>query len=188
MDTTHTPHFVKPVSSTIKRFPNDEMCEMRSVDETFVVTDTDVDTIVAICNEELVYNVLFKPRLNGKPYGRENAEGFLSWAREGWLHNEWFVFLIRNPRQRIIAAIDIKSNDVEMAEVGYWASAAYPGIMTSAVQQLCQLAKEARYKRLFALTIPENTKSASVLLRANFLSDGEISRDNKQYFKFSITL
>jgi len=164
------------------------MCELQSVDSTLALTDEDVETIVTICNEDLVYNMLFRERLNGQPYSRQDAQGFLSWAREGWQSDEWFVFLIRNSRNRIIGAIDIKTKTADAAEIGYWVSSTSPGIMTNTVLQLCDIAKVAGYKSLFALTTLENEKSARVLLRANFVGEGQILRNDTAHLKFTKTL
>ncbi len=57
--------------------------------------------------------------------------------------------------------------------------------MTNAVLKLCDIAKEAGYRCLFALATLENEKSARVLLRANFIYEGQIFRDNIAYMKFT---
>jgi RimJ/RimL family protein N-acetyltransferase len=53
-------------------------------------------------------------------------------------------------------------------EVGYWASARSPGFMTPAVAALCDLARGAGYRSLYARTRPENERSAAVLRRNGF--------------------
>src|SRR5438128_2098845 len=96
------PYFVLPVSRPVVRFGQQELCELRSADQTLELRTEDVEAVVAVCNEELVYNRLFRERLNGEPYSRAHAQGYLAWAREGWQRNEWFVFLVRNAQNRII--------------------------------------------------------------------------------------
>ncbi len=148
------PHFSPPILRTILRYPSNEPCELQSLDSSMQLTNADIEAVVNICNEKLVYNVLFSRILNGQPYSKAGAERFFAWACEGWDTNSWFVFIIRNSRKDIIAAIDIKSNTTDAAETGYWASASSPGIMTNAMFQLCDLAKEAGYRSLYALVAP----------------------------------
>lgn len=185
MENSPSPHFIAPIRKTILRFPENEVCEMQSLDRTFELTDEDLDTVVATSNEPHLYNMVFRRVLNGQPYLKPRAEYFFSWGREGWDTNGWFVFAIRNSQKKIIAVIDIKSNTTAAAEIGYWASASSPGVMTNAVLQLCELAKEAGYASLFALVVPENLKSARVLQRAHFVEEErELIKEGRRYRKF----
>ncbi len=178
------PHFVVPVSRPVLRHGTNEECELRSTDSTLKLTGRDAEQVAAICNEALIYNRLFSTIFKGQVYTPEHAEKFLQWAREGWHKNEWFVFLIRNAAHQIVAAIDIKSPILAEAEIGYWASANYPGVMTNAVVELCRVAREAGYRRLFAVIEPDNERSIGVIQRAGFLTDGEMVRNEKQYLRF----
>ncbi len=188
MQSSSHPQFVLPISRPVMRFGENEPCEVRSVDSTLELTDDDLETIVNICNEKLIYNRLFKERFNGEIYSLVHAERFSTWAREGWQRNEWFMFLIRNSEKRIIGAIDIKSAMMDEAEIGYWASSGSPGIMTNTAIELCHVAKEAGYLRLYALIARDNEKSIRVVLKAQFVQDGEVERDGKHYLKFTKTL
>lgn len=167
------------------RFGENELCELRSVDSTLELAEDDLETIVNICNEKLIYDRLFKERFDGETYSMVHARGFLSWAQAGWQRNEWFVFLVRNAGKRIIGAIDIKSATVDEAEIGYWASSRSPGIMTNTVIELCHVAQGAGYRRFYALIARDNEKSIRVVQKAHFVQDGEAERDGKRYLKFT---
>src|SRR2546429_7183219 len=134
------PHFELPIVRVIVRFGQGERCELRSADQTHRLTDENAETVAAIDKEDFIYDRLFRERFNGQPYTKEDAYQFFAWAQERWSHNESFVFFVRNERNRIIGAIDIKSATTDEAEIGYWASAASPGIMTNTVLVLCQVA------------------------------------------------
>jgi RimJ/RimL family protein N-acetyltransferase len=132
----------------------------------------------------LIYDTLFRDKFKGKPYTLENAKGFIKWAKDGWQRNKWFVFLIKNPKGQIVGAIDIKSNNLNSAEIGYWVDVKTPGVMTNLVIALCEIAKDAGYKSLYGLTVLENDRSQKLLLRAGFKNEGQIEEKGKQYLKF----
>ncbi|HLZ56500.1 MAG TPA: GNAT family N-acetyltransferase [Ktedonosporobacter sp.] len=182
------PQFVAPIRRRVLRFPMNEPCELQSLDSTFEPSAADLDMVTSIANEELVYRMIFQKRLNGQPYPRERARNFFIWACEGWRKNEWFVFVVRDAHNHILAAIDIKSNDLEGAEIGYWATAKQPGVMTNTVLQLTDIAREAGYRKLYALVRPDNDRSAGVLRRAGFTDAGNETRDETVYLKFAKTL
>jgi RimJ/RimL family protein N-acetyltransferase len=155
------------------------------VDESVPVTDEDVDALVAACNQPLIYQRLFQHRLHGHPYALADAVRFFAWAHQGWKSRAWFVFLMRDPHHQLIGAIDIKSAHITGAEIGYWASASSPGIMTNALIQLSELAKEAGYQQLTALIAPENEKSMRVATRAGFVQATDRIRNGKLYLQFT---
>lgn len=107
--------------------------------------------------------------------------GFVEWATKGWKEKKYFVFLIRNSKGEIGCAVDIKSDYKDMAEVGYWASIDSPGLVTNALIKVCELAKVEGYKRLFALVMTDNTKSADVAKRAGFGEVGSEEKEGKKY-------
>ncbi len=186
--TPSSPHFELPIERVVVHFGHGERCELRSVDRTYQLTDEDAETVAAIANEDLIYHRLFRERFNGRPYTKEDAYQFFAWAQERWSHNESFVFFVRNERKRIVGAIDIKSATTDAAEIGYWASAESPGIMTNTVLVLCQVAKEAGYLRLFACIAINNEKSIRVVQKAHFVWECEIVRNNRPYLKFTKVL
>lgn len=106
--------------------------------------------------------------LDGQPYTRQEAVGFVEFAADGWSNSSMFVFLIRNYFNDVLGAIDIKSPNPEGAEVGYWASSLHRGYMTNALTALLELARNAGYQSLCAYTEPSNLRSQGVLRRAGF--------------------
>jgi len=180
--------FRSPIVIDVINFKRSESWKMYSVDDDFQFNDQDIYRIKAICNEPLVYQWLFKEKLNGKPYSIEKAEGFIKWAQTGWIDQKYFVFIVRDINGVIQAAVDIKSNNFDLAEVGYWASGDKPGIMTNAIQALIGLATEAGYKRLFSDIQQSNEKSINVVKRCGFNLDKSFIKDGKNYYRYSIKL
>lgn len=170
--------------TSIKRFPTDEIYNIVAIDKDFLSSDEVLAQITKICSEELIYNILFKERLAGKPYVLENALNFITWAQKGWEKQEWFVYLVMDNNKKIAGAVDIKSNNLESAEIGYWASSEISGIMTNAVTALCNIAKDGGYKSLYGLTVLDNQKSQNVLTRAGFSNIGQVRQKGKDYIKF----
>jgi hypothetical protein len=98
-----------------------------------VASSDHIARIVSICNEPLVYDFLFRRQLAGKPYDESTASSFLSWATRGWAEKTHYVFLVVDGVEKIDAAVDIKSNHLRDAEIGYWASSESTGAATNAV-------------------------------------------------------
>jgi len=182
------PQFDSPINVEFLRYGTNESCVLRSADSSRSFNDTDFQKIADICSEKLVYDVLFKERFNGRPYTKKDAEEFVSWAQDGWKKEEHFVFLIRNQTGEIIASVDIKSNNINSTEIGYWSSSETPGVTTNAVVAVCDVAKQAGFKKLYGLAIPDNEKSQGVLSRAGFGNNGPFEEEGKSYIKFSKTL
>jgi len=157
---------IRPI--VVSRHGTGEKWLMSPINELFVVTEHDFGKIVEICNEPKVYEILFQQKLSGKPYSLEQARSFIYWAKEGWENDTHFVFLLRDTDGQIGAAVDIKSNNLDSSEVGYWATNHKPGIMTNAVLALCQIARENLYKSLYALVRTDNPKSIAVLEKVGF--------------------
>jgi RimJ/RimL family protein N-acetyltransferase len=183
-----SPHFELPLRLIIKQFQSVDLFHLQQVDSSAEVSGDDLKQITTICNESLVYGTLFKERLKDRTYVHENAVRFIEWAKDGWDKNDKFVFLIRSVENKIVGAIDIKSDNLDSAEIGYWMTSNVPGVMTNAVLAICDLAKIAGYKELYGLTVPENLKSQRVLLRAGFLNEGVAEEEGKEYIKFTKTL
>lgn len=157
-------HFADPTNKVL----------VSPVDYTFNLTEADKQRIASICNQEAIYNFLFRKRLKGEPYQISSAEGFIEWARKGWENSEYFVFLTRNSAGEIVGAIDLKSNKTVDPEVGYWMDVNVPGYMSNIVAGLMKKAKKAGAVSLIAYTKPENEKSKRVLLRAGFEYAGRV--------------
>jgi len=168
--------FQPPIREVILNFKTNEECLLESCNSLEKLTDSDIDRIINICNQKPVYDFLFKEKLKGAEYGKEQAEGFIKWATLGWQEQSHFVFLIRRRNNQVIGAIDIKSNNLTRAEIGYWADSNFPGIMSNAVSKLVKLAKLAGFKSLFATTKLDNQRSQNILTRNHFLPKGEVNK------------
>lgn len=180
--------FKTPINAVVPRFPDFTEFKFESADMSRNFSESDLEQIVSICNEELVYEMLFSDLFEGRPYAYKDAQFFITKAQTNWENNTGFIFLIRDEEKNIIATIDIKSAEFEEAEIGYWISKEYPGIMTNAVKRLTEIAKKAGYKKLWATTKLENPKSQNVLIRAGFKDLGQIERKGHQRRKFEIIL
>jgi RimJ/RimL family protein N-acetyltransferase len=166
-------------AKTKKKYALDRITALPDTRET-------VENLVDICNEPDIYNALFRIMCQGKPYMSENARAFLDWAREGWEDNAHFVFVVLDDQERHIGALDIKSADLEGAEIGYWASSRHRGIMTPAVEVLCQVAKRAGYQSLTACAAVENGRSQKILLNNGFQqAPGVIFQNDKNCYSFT---
>jgi len=130
-----------------------------------------LEEISGICNETLIYDRLFRPRRQGRPYSNEEARGFLEWAREGWQTNQHFVFLVLTEDGQIAGALDIKSADLNAGEIGYWLSTHHSGVMTAALNVMTALARQAGFRRLWARPDRDNQRSIALLNRAGFVPD-----------------
>jgi RimJ/RimL family protein N-acetyltransferase len=170
--TASKPIFSKPVIENFTGYRSGGKYRLISIDGNFKASEDDLKTITKICNEELVYRFLFQDRLKGSPYLINDALKFVIWARDCWEKSESFFFLIRDEDNHIVACLDINSNNLENAAIGYWATKNHPGVMTNAVNRLCALAKEAGYKKFYALVEPVNIRSIGVLQRAGFTYTG----------------
>ncbi|MFT6317696.1 MAG: RimJ/RimL family protein N-acetyltransferase [Candidatus Azotimanducaceae bacterium] len=124
--------------------------------------------VASICNQPLIYKTLFREAFGDVPYTEKNAQEFFEWAHEGWRSNSHFVFLLVNEHGHIVGALDIKSADFAAAEVGYWASAEYPGNVTNALVAMLDAATLVGFARFTAYVSKVNAKSTRVLERAGF--------------------
>lgn len=169
------PHMGSPSPRTIDNYLSHASYSLMPLDARFARA-TAASEIALICNEELIYGFLFARSLDGRRYSEQNAEGFMSWAREGWSKASYFVFLLLAPDGKVAGAIDIKSTNVASAEIGYWLSRQHSGVMTNAVRALVEIAAEAGYQRLHAWVQDSNARSIAVLERAGFREVGHGGR------------
>ncbi len=149
-------------------------------------TGTEFTAIVTICNEPPIYDLLFAERCAGKAYDTADAERFLGWAERGWHDGTHFVYLIRGASGEVAGALDIKSANLQSAEIGYWLSVRHSGVMTNAIRALCELAQVAGYAELFGLVRPSNTRSANVLTRAGFTAGRTVTKNNVIYDRWEM--
>lgn len=160
--------FQAPIKESILNYKTGENCYLASCENEDLFTGPDINRIVACCSQELIYNFLFREKLKGQPYTKDQAVSFIKWAARGWQDQSWFVFIIRNSQNKLIGAIDLKSNNLDSSEMGYWADANESGIMSNAVTKLLALAKSAGYKNIYATTMLNNDRSQQVLIRNGF--------------------
>lgn len=163
--------FKKEIMKEIQNFLNNENYYLvGGVNMAF--SEDDINKIVKICNQKDTYELLFRERLNNRPYTKNDAEDFLDWVKVGWKDQTHFVFFVRKTDAEIIGAIDIKSANLNRAEVGYWADENYRGFMTNTLKELIKLAKDAGFIKLFAGVRTDNKKSIRVLERTGFMKIG----------------
>ena len=143
------------------------------IDDLKTISSNDRKRIITICNQSKVYGILFNTRLSGAEYGNKDTEDFVEWAVKGWQTGKYFVFAIRDDKGNLVGAIDIKSDNPNFGEIGYWMDENSPGYMTNAVIGLVEIAKNAGYKTLGAHTKSFNDASKRVLQRAGFKPDGK---------------
>lgn len=176
-----------PIKELFKRHSTEEIFTIESLDNNSIINEQDIEQITKVCNEELIYKICFKDKFlhHHKTYSIDDAKNFIKYAKEGWKNNDIFTFIIRNPMNQIVGALDIKSSNLLTSEIGYWLSCNATGVMTNAVLILLNIAKESGYKSLYALTILNNTKSQNVLLRTGFNNEGIINHAGKEYIKFT---
>lgn len=127
-----------------------------------------LEVIAAICNQELVYEWCFRSLCEGAPYPTTLASDWISWGADGWENGTHFVYAVTDADGAVVAACDIKSADLERAEIGYWSSAHHRGVMTNAVRVVTRLADDAGFRILFADIHPDNQRSLAVIQRCGF--------------------
>ncbi len=137
-------------------------------------TEEFLESIVAICNEKTIYDWLFVQRLQGAPYPKEDAIFFKEWGTRGWKESTHFLF-IATDRNGHAAACDMKSSDLNGAEIGYWASHRHRGIMTNAVRGMVAAGFDAKFRRFYAQVKKGNAGSVGVLTRVGFTETDEFA-------------
>ena len=154
------------VKITIKRFNSNDLYELRPINKLHPTQSTYLQ-ITNCCNEYLIFHWIFKDIFpNG--YNIEHAKNFLNWAKSGWVNNTHFVFAILSNKNEYVGSVDLKSNNLNKCEIGYWVSESHSGLATNAISNLIVIARSAGYKKLYALTKNKNKKSENVLLNNNF--------------------
>jgi RimJ/RimL family protein N-acetyltransferase len=166
------PNFSTLEKLNVKRFPNEELYQFVAVRD-LEINDGHCETIFNICNEPEIYKWLFGP----SEYTKEKAIGFLNWAKDGWRLSSHFVFLIITNENEIVGAFDVKNNDLDAGEIGYWISSKHSGLATSGLDALKKIASTAGYRKLFAQTKEGNEKSIKVLIRNQFIEDKRYNKD-----------
>ena len=175
-----SPNFPNKLSIPVMNHLSGKIYFLKRVDE-IEPSDELLEHLVAIGNEYKVYSWIFKEMLKGEPYGLNNANDFFEMGRNGWNENEQFVFMLMTENGEPAACIDIKSSDLDGAEIGYLSSVKHRGVMTNTVIAILNLARDEGYKRLFALVQKGNDESSDVMLRAGFLHNEARSEQCETY-------
>lgn len=144
------------------------------------------ETIASICNETLIYEALFRQTLGGEPYTIEKALEFVSWAKSGWSSNSHFVFFMTNEKKNIVGCMDIKSANLDCAEIGYWSSKKSRGNTSNALNALVESATVIGFRSLIAYVNHKNVRSIRVLERVGFKDDFSV-KQRKGHRTFSFT-
>lgn len=150
----------------------------------------DIQDIVRICNQREVKYWLFRQLLDDKPYTSDTADHWIDKiARDGWRLNSNFVYLIKNNESRVVGAINIKTKDLDDAEIGYWADSNERGYMTNAAMALIEQAKLAGYTKIYALIEKGNSRSYRVVSRLGFkLVSNNYERDDIVHDRYELKL
>jgi RimJ/RimL family protein N-acetyltransferase len=170
----------------VKNFLNGGLYELVRADR-LGVTQERLEQIARVCNEPAVYEWLFKDRLKGKEYTPSDSALFMAWCCRRWQESGPYAFFVVKDGGEIAACCDIKSNEAEGAEVGYWASERHRGVMTNSVVQLCALARETGYQWLSARTRKGNLRSARVLQRVGFRPQPGIRDEETDHYRLDLT-
>jgi RimJ/RimL family protein N-acetyltransferase len=161
------------VDVPVVRYATCEVYRLMSIDDRMAESEADIRRVVVICNEPLVYSLLFRDRMGGRPYAEEDARDFFRWAKDGWVSGDHLFFLVRDPAGEIAACIDIGGlDDSRAAAIGCWASSVHRGLMTNVVKSLAVMAGRVGYRRLVAFIEPRNVRSTAVVSRVGFVPAG----------------
>lgn len=137
-----------------------------------VPTDDDVDTIVELCQDELMRDTLASLPW---PYTRTDAEFFVrEVVAAGWEHGLGTVWGIREREGGPL--LGTVGWNAERGEIGYWMGAPSRGrgYMTEAVRAVCAwVFAELGVERIGWEAVAGNAASARVARAAGFRYDGE---------------
>jgi RimJ/RimL family protein N-acetyltransferase len=132
------------------------------------ISSEQIERIVSICNEPQVFMTLFSESFPDGKYPRASAKDWISWAQNGWQDGSHFVFATIDDQGLVIAACDIKSADIQNAEIGYWASSHHRGVMTNSVSAMLDMGRRAGFLGFYANVLERNESSRRVLERIGF--------------------
>lgn len=84
---------------------------------------------------------------------------------------------------KIVGTVGIKSLD---GEIGYWQSNKHPGVMSTVVEKICILAKDAGFSMLWAHVDKSNTASIRVLEKSGFTKQDNPVKPSQDLLYYSI--
>ncbi|MGJ8657908.1 MAG: GNAT family N-acetyltransferase [Akkermansiaceae bacterium] len=182
-----TPKFPNDISIPVRNHLTGSTYFLRRADEV-EATDTMLERLIAISNEPKVYSWIFQERLKGQAYGMAMAKGFFKMGSDGWNNHEQFVFMLLTEDGHPAANIDIKTADINGAEIGYLSSNKHSGVMTNTVLAVAAIAREAGYTMLWARSLKDNIDSSRVLVRAGFTFNEKRSTECETYHYYELEL
>lgn len=148
------------------------------------ITSEDLERIVEICNQEAVFGEIAHHATGGEPYELKHAKQFLEIGTDGWKSKKMFIYVSRDDTDKIVSAIDIKSDD-DIPEVGFWADKDSPGFVTNSLAALTQLAKAAGFQGLKGETRTDNERSANVFRRLGWHEEVVTSKTGQPKLRFT---
>ena len=157
-----------PPPTTIQNFKTKQIYKLAPLVSDGKTRNQLIKDVYNCCSEDLIYKTLFQDR-HPEGYSLQHAESFINYSEEGWIKQTHFIFGIFHPEtNQLVGAIDIKSANKEKAEVGYWLSKNFSGLMTNALIAITKIAQKAGYQSLEIYTEVSNQKSERVVQRAGF--------------------
>ena len=144
----------------------------------------DVPAVFDICQDPTIQEFTTVP----VPYTREIAELWIRTSPQKYLEREKISLAgIRNGELALSISLHSIHEFDHVGEIGYWVSpqARGEGLASLAVEMLTDFAFAIGFRRITAITLPENMASQKTLLNAGFeletvLRDGMTRRDGTQ--------
>lgn len=144
----------------------------------------DVNSVNEICQDPMIQEFTTIP----VPYTREIAELWIRSSSQKYLEREKISLAgIRNGEIALSISLHSIHEFDHVGEIGYWVSpqARGEGLASHAVEMLTDFAFAIGFRRITAITLPENMASQKTLLNAGFeletvLRDGMTRRDGTQ--------
>lgn len=144
----------------------------------------DVDSVYEICQDPAIQEFTTVP----VPYTREIADLWVRTSPQKYLEREKISLAgVRNGELVLSVSLHNIHEFDHVGEIGYWVSpsARGEGLASHAVEMLTEFAFAIGFRRLTAITLPENQASQKSLLNAGFeletvLRDAMTRRDGFQ--------
>ena len=144
----------------------------------------DVNSVYEICQDPMIQEFTTIP----VPYTQEIAELWVRSSPQKYLEREKISLAgIRNGEIALSISLHSIHEFDHVGEIGYWVSpqARGEGLASHAVAMLTDFAFAIGFRRITAITLPENLASQKTLLNAGFeletvLRDGMTRRDGTQ--------
>jgi RimJ/RimL family protein N-acetyltransferase len=144
----------------------------------------DVSAVHEICQDPAIQEFTTVP----VPYTRDIAEHWIRSSPQKYLEREKISLAgVRNGEIALSVSLHSIHEFDHVGEIGYWVSpsARGEGLASHAVTMLTEFAFAIGFRRITAITLPENAASQKTLLNAGFeletvLRDGMTRRDGTQ--------